>query len=623
MKLKSLILNNFRSYSEETIIEFDDLTALIGKNDSGKSTILEALDYFFNEGSGGGIIKIDKEDVSIGSDSDEILIGAIFTDLPNKIILDTSVETALEDEFLLDEDGNLKIYKIIKNGKTISTKIIAQYPSELDDDIHSLTIQKLKVLLEQRQLSVEDNRKASLLRQAILKSYDSKELKQVEIETKANGVKDIWSQLKKYLPVYSLFQSDRKNQDKDGEIQDPMKEAVKEILADEEISNILEGVSSRVKEAVEDVANRTLDKLSEMNEDIASELKPIFQTIKWDKVFDITLNSDDGIPLNKRGSGVRRMILLNFFRAQAEKRSKTSTSTDVIYAFEEPETSQHPEHQKKLIESFLELSKISHTQIILTTHSPELCGMIPTKSLRMVDKYDKSNINSNDDDILNKISKTLGVLPTLSEQMKGSVKVVVCVEGKNDVSFLKNINESIEDLKNIVNINGENIIIIPMGGSTLKDWINNRYLEKLDLNQVHIYDSDIGSNSEHKYKKYIEELNTQNNCKAYETALREMENYVGVDILTNKGIIFTEDIKQNWATSDIPEYCAKYLYNNNDDSDKQWGDLTEKVQKEKISRQKKRINSEYCKDITREDLEKLDVYNEVELWFKSIKEFLE
>lgn len=47
MKIKYLMLKNFRSYKGETKINFDDLTVLVGKNDIGKSTILEAFRYFF------------------------------------------------------------------------------------------------------------------------------------------------------------------------------------------------------------------------------------------------------------------------------------------------------------------------------------------------------------------------------------------------------------------------------------------------------------------------------------------------------------------------------------------------------------------------------------------------
>lgn len=52
MRLIKFKIKNFRGYAKETSIDFDDLTVFIGKNDVGKSTILEALDIFFNDGKG-------------------------------------------------------------------------------------------------------------------------------------------------------------------------------------------------------------------------------------------------------------------------------------------------------------------------------------------------------------------------------------------------------------------------------------------------------------------------------------------------------------------------------------------------------------------------------------------
>ena len=47
MKIKSLRIINLRGYKGEVTIDFDDFTAFVGKNDIGKSSILEALDIFF------------------------------------------------------------------------------------------------------------------------------------------------------------------------------------------------------------------------------------------------------------------------------------------------------------------------------------------------------------------------------------------------------------------------------------------------------------------------------------------------------------------------------------------------------------------------------------------------
>ena len=62
MKIKKVTIKNFRSYKNETTIFFDNLTAFVGRNDVGKSSVLEALDIFFNEGR--ETIKLDKDDIN-------------------------------------------------------------------------------------------------------------------------------------------------------------------------------------------------------------------------------------------------------------------------------------------------------------------------------------------------------------------------------------------------------------------------------------------------------------------------------------------------------------------------------------------------------------------------------
>lgn len=55
---------------------------------------------------------------------------------------------------------------------------------------------------------------------------DNLNLEEKEIDVTKEDGKTIWESLKKFLPVYSLFQADRSNNDHDKEIQDPLKEAV-------------------------------------------------------------------------------------------------------------------------------------------------------------------------------------------------------------------------------------------------------------------------------------------------------------------------------------------------------------------------------------------------------------
>lgn len=187
---------------------------------------------------------------------------------------------------------------------------------------------------------------------------------------------------------YSLFQSDRKNSDSDNEVQDPLKEAVKQIINDEKLQKELSAVAKAVETKLREVSDRTLKKIQEMDPDVANSLNPTFPTadkLKWADVFKaVSITGDEGIPINKRGSGVKRLILLNFFRAEAERRMEEGDNTGIIYAIEEPETSQHPSNQRLLIEALKQLAQTRNTQILLTTHSPVIVKELEFSNLRLI-----------------------------------------------------------------------------------------------------------------------------------------------------------------------------------------------------------------------------------------------
>ena len=79
-------MTNFRCYKETISIDFDDLTTFIGKNDIGKSTILEALEIFFNN----DLVKIDPSDANVYGNK-EVIISCDFCELPVELVLDSDV----------------------------------------------------------------------------------------------------------------------------------------------------------------------------------------------------------------------------------------------------------------------------------------------------------------------------------------------------------------------------------------------------------------------------------------------------------------------------------------------------------------------------------------------------
>ncbi len=307
MKIKKVILENFRCYKKRTIIDINDLTVFIGKNDVGKSTILDTLEIFFYDGKGN--VKIEKEDLNKEAEKEgdkDILIGVVFSALPSEINIDSTVHVTLKNEYLLNEDEDLEIHKIFRDGKLKGTFIFAKHPAN-DDFIKNLLlkpISELREFVNQRGLKCEDKRIASLLRKSIRNSYGELIFENILIPVDKEGMREIWSKISGYLPVYALFKSDRTNTEDNPEIQDPLKVTVKEIIQKSEVRDKLSKIAEEVRNAAMDIANATLEELKRINPEVAQELKaeiPDVEKLKWADVFKkIGIVSDEGIPLNKR-----------------------------------------------------------------------------------------------------------------------------------------------------------------------------------------------------------------------------------------------------------------------------------------------------------------------------------
>ena len=396
MQIASMKLSNFRSFSEEVQINFDDLTAFVGKNDIGKSTILEALDIFLNDGKGN--VKLDKDDINkqtaIGGNC-EISISLCFKNLPNSIIIDDSYPTTLQEEHLLNSENQLEIVKKYPRAGAAKVFVKAYHPT--NSDCKDLLLKKdsdLRAIIEQKNIDCENRVAKSIMRKAIWNHYDGElQLADVELDITKGDTKTIWEKLQNYLPTYTLFQADRKNCDGDAEIQDPLKEAVKSILGDAVLRAKLADIAAEVENKLQDVSERTMEKLRELNPSIANSLNPIIpptDNLKWADVFkSVSISGDEDIPINKRGSGTKRLILLSFFRAEAERRRTEADSTGIIYAIEEPETSQHAENQKLLIYALKELAQADNTQVILTTHNANIVKQLNFANLRLVSYEDE------------------------------------------------------------------------------------------------------------------------------------------------------------------------------------------------------------------------------------------
>lgn len=610
MQLRRITLENFRCYAAGFSIAFDDFIAIVGRNDVGKSSILEALEIFFDAK------KPEIADVALGGNG-PIRITCEFDDLPESVVIDADFTTTLVAERLLTTQGRLAIRKTYA-GATLkpTVEIIADHPTaEGANDLLLLKRSDLIARANQQGVPIPAGNANAPLRAAIWNSYDNLALQMIAVPVDKEGAKQIWSALEGYLPVFALFKADRESSDQDPEAQDPLKAAIKEAL--KEVEADLAAIQARVQQEVQRIADSTVAKIREMDPAIAETLSPVISPKKWESLFQTSITGDEGVPINKRGSGVRRLILLSFFRAQAEELSSKRKSSRVIYAIEEPETSQHPRNQRMLLAALRDLAS-SGRQVLITTHTPNLARGLDLSSLRLI-TTDETNIRtvaSADTPNLNeKIADSLGVLPD------HNIKAFIGVEGQHDIAFLKHASRAflaagsmVPDLE-ALELAGQ-IIFVPMGGSNLALWTSR--LKGLNIPEVHLCDRDNPPPADPKYKDHVDGVNARPGCLGLHTTRREMENYVHpaaiVEAYADQNIPINLPA-QFQSFDDVPDLVARAVHAAS--SPEPWPPEGDKAKK-KRSQAKAHINSNAMAKMTAARFGLADNTDEVLGWLQKI-----
>lgn len=618
MRLKALVLRNFRGYKGETRIAIDpNLTAFIGRNDVGKSSILDALGIFFDS----PLTKFEASDLCVYAEDQEVRIGCVFDELPDTLTLDATSTTNLSEEYLLNRDGQLEIHKIFDCSlASPKPRVVAcaQHPrADGYADLLQLKNSDLKRRLQEKGVDASsvDQRSNPSIRKALWDACEDLQLSQTEIELNKEDAKKIWDQIQRYLPIFALFRADRPSTDEDSEVQDPMKLAIRQAIS--ELAEELQEIQGKIQHAAMDVASRTLEQLKGLDPDLAKELKPMFRSDpKWESLFKLALTTDDDIPVNRRGSGVRRLILLGFFRAEAERQRTDASRSAIIYAIEEPETSQHPSKQRMVIEALKDLASADGCQVVITTHVPGLAEMIPVRALRYIRAAaDKARlVEEGSDDVLKRIADGLGVIPD------NRVRVFVCVEGPNDVAFFRNMARILWKVGDEVSFDPDNtpeVVFLPLGGSTLRDWVNSHYLRPLGRPEVHIYDRDIELPP--KYQREVDDVNGRHDGSiGFLTQKREMENYLHADAIREVLGIEIEVSDQN----DVSQVVAKTIHEQVGGGTP-WQQLTDEKRKKKEGRAKERLNKEVAAAMTVERLRERGALDEIREWFRAIRARME
>lgn len=103
--IESIFIKNFKKFDRKTI-KIDQHNIFVGENDSGKSTILQALDIFFNQE------KIDK--VYVKSQGDPVEIGIRYNGNMYKKTYSTASYKLTNSSGNIDDLSNIKYIYIFQ-----------------------------------------------------------------------------------------------------------------------------------------------------------------------------------------------------------------------------------------------------------------------------------------------------------------------------------------------------------------------------------------------------------------------------------------------------------------------------------------------------------------------------
>lgn len=474
MKIYDISITNFRGIKYLDKLKVGDVNSFVGKNDSGKSSILKALDAFFND-------KFTSNDVFKGIAEDEkteIVIRFETSETINPLALDSEGKIKLKKVFTFSNAGKL-LKSIFYYCNDINSEQYSNCWGIKEDDINSY-LSTLGVEYSRSGRGVTNLSKIELI--------DANTQNLGRIEKEHSGEEYLKNLKKQYeffeIPDYSLFDAEQDLNVGSTSFQGQFKPIATQSLQNN--SALTTQIETNVQTDLE-TEFCIITELMKRNVPNLETIKPSV-TCNWGNLvkFDLSLKFTTDmfeIPISNKGTGFKRLLMVAYFEYLAQKTTKKYQ----IFGIEEPETFLHPELQNDLLESITILAE--NSQFFITTHSPVFAGATNNSNIVVVKKENEiSNYFNyeNEADILDVVIKELGIRPNYN-LLNDNYRKAVFVEGSGDVKFWERAFQKINGSLPI------DILLIPCGGDQVEFFVNAELCRKINRKFIFILDSDKGA----------------------------------------------------------------------------------------------------------------------------------
>lgn len=383
MKIFSLDLKNFRCFENETFA-FNSYNPLVGANNSGKSTVLRALDVFFQ--STPKTIPITSDDFCASRSDDVLEIGIKFYDLTNEEEIDFGhYARGKRLHFILRSkiDSAGSITSSI-TGVRLARKSLALY-------FEAATVAEKKTAYEQLRSNGEisenwKNEETSSELIAKLDQSDPSQWDEIESNDRAYGAIGPIPKIKKYIDwIYVPAVKEASEEASENRNSAFSKLVLKAIRNRIGLAAKISELQEKFKLDLEKALGEDKQPLTDLGYELTKEFRYLTSThidveISWDSrksLVDLdqpavrTQFIDENVRAGPEyfGHGLQRTYIMALLPLVARYSSQNIKGPRLLLGIEEPELYQHPPQARFLANSLTELSD-GNAQVILTTHSP-------------------------------------------------------------------------------------------------------------------------------------------------------------------------------------------------------------------------------------------------------------
>ncbi|MCF6521760.1 ATP-dependent endonuclease [Streptomyces sp. JJ36] len=514
MKIKRVRIENFRCL-HEVDIAMEDITSFLGPTGAGKSTVLRALDWFFN---GEKSVGLSDEDLHSSGDGTRITVEVEFDDLT------AADREALGPRYAPQEAGSLIVWRSWESGEDKITAKGLAYPPFEEIRQESGAMPKRRAYNALREAHPDLGLPAAGSAGAVddaMRTWELEHRDQLK-ETEIAGThffgfagQGKLAELVDFVFVSADLRATEETHDgKSTALGRLLDHAVDRTEVTERINKIEESVAADREKAHFDVYGAVLEELSSaLSREIETltagrkvRVTPTVQAPKPPRT-QFGVRVQDGFAdttVDRQGHGFQRALILAALKHLAERRQPEDSARALCLAIEEPELFQHPAQARTFAQVLRALvgSSDGRAQVMYATHSPAFIDQRSFHQVRRLgraraDGHPVTEVGHVAEEMLIEVLGQFGVRADAIRRRAGLqcvenlaegffADVAVLVEGNTDIAVLQACAE-----RQGLNLGARGIVFVRAGG---KDnlMLSHAVLTALGVRCYTVFDGDAG-----------------------------------------------------------------------------------------------------------------------------------